>query len=72
MTIGIAEVLPFAVGAAFPAGDAASESTTTDTVSWSQVLFEAGIDAFSPVKALTLALLLVGVNLVSKGIPPLT
>ncbi len=129
MTIGIAEVLPFAVGVAispvpiiavilmlfssrakvngpmfllgwavalavvsglaFAAGDAASESTTTDAVSWSQVLFGAvfvllalrtwrkraaagerpepptwmaGIDSFSPVKALTLALLLAGVN----------
>ncbi len=129
MTIGIAEVLPFAVGVAispvpiiavilmlfssrakvngpifllgwavalavvsglaFAAGDAASESTTTDAVSWSQVLFGAvfvllalrtwrkrapageqpeqpkwmaGIDSFSPVKALTMALLLAGVN----------
>ncbi len=128
MTIGIAEVLPFAVGVAispvpiiavilmlfssrakvngpmfligwavalavvsgvaFLAGDAASASTT-DAVSWSQVLFGsffvllavrtwsrrapageqpeqpkwmAGIDSFSPVKALTLALLLAGVN----------
>lgn len=129
MTIGIAEVLPFAIGVAispvpiiavilmlfssrakvngpmfligwavalavvsgvtFLAGDAASESTTTEAVSWSQVLFGAlfvllalrtwskrapagvrpeppkwmaGIDSFSPVKALTLALLLAGVN----------
>jgi threonine/homoserine/homoserine lactone efflux protein len=129
MTIGIAEVLPFAVGVAispvpiiavilmlfssrakvngpmfligwavalavvsgvtFLAGDAASETTTADAVSWSQVLFGvlfvllavrtwgkrardgvqpeqptwmAGIDSFSPVKAVSLALLLAGVN----------
>ena len=73
----------------FLAGDAASESTTTTAVSWSQVLvgalfvllavrtwgkrapageqaeppkWMAGIDSLSPVKALTLALLLAGVN----------
>jgi threonine/homoserine/homoserine lactone efflux protein len=129
MTIGIAEVLPFAIGVAispvpiiavilmlfssrarvngpmfligwavalavvsgvaFLAGAAASASTTADAVSWSQVLFGAlfvvlavrtwrkgaangeepeppkwmaGIDSFSPVKALSLALLLAGVN----------
>lgn len=129
MTIGIAEVLPYAVGVAISpvpiiavilmlfssrakvngpmfltgwavalavvsgvallAGDAASESTTTDAVPWSQVLFGAlfvllavrtwsnqapageqpeppkwmaGIDSLAPVKSLSLALLLAGVN----------
>ena len=87
--IGWAVALAVVSGVAFLAGDAASESTTTDAVSWSQVLFGAlfvllavrtwskrapageqpeppkwmaGIDSFSPVKALTLALLLAGVN----------
>ena len=87
--IGWAVALAVVSGVAFLAGDAASESTTTEAVSWSQVLFGAlfvllavrtwskrapageqpappkwmaGIDSFSPVKALTLALLLAGVN----------
>ena len=87
--IGWAVALAIVSGVAFLAGEAASESTTTDAVSWSQVLFGAlfvllavrtwskrarageqpeqpkwmaGIDSFSPVKALTLALLLAGVN----------
>ena len=87
--IGWAVALAVVSGVAFLAGDAASESTTTDTVSWSQVLFGAlfvllavrtwrkrapagvqpeppkwmaGIDSFSPGKALSLALLLAGVN----------
>ena len=87
--IGWAVALAVVSGVAFLAGDAASASTTTDAVSWSQVLFGAifvllavrtwskrapageqseppawmaGIDSFSPVKSLTLALLLAGVN----------
>lgn len=87
--IGWAVALAVVSGVAFLAGDAASESTTTDAVSWSQVLigalfvllafrtwskrapageqpeppkWMAGIDSFSPGKALTLALLLAGVN----------
>ena len=87
--IGWAVALAVVSGVAFLAGDAASESTTTDAVSWSQVLigalfvllavrtwskrapagvqpeppkWMAGIDSFSPVKALSLALLLAGVN----------
>lgn len=87
--IGWAVALAVVSGVAFLAGDAASESTTTDAVSWSQVLFGAlfvllavrtwskrapagvqpeppqwmaGIDSFSPGKALSLALLLAGVN----------
>ncbi len=87
--VGWAVALAVVSGVAFLAGDAASESSTTTAVSWSQVLFGAlfvllavrtwtkrasageqpqeptwmaGIDSFSPVKALTLALLLAGVN----------
>ena len=87
--IGWAVALSIVSGLAFLAGDAASQSTATDAVSWSQVLvgalfvvlavrtwskrapageqpeppkWMAGIDSFSPVKALTLALLLAGVN----------
>jgi hypothetical protein len=87
--IGWAVALALVSGVAFLAGGATSESTTTSTVSWSQVLigalfvllavrtwskrapageqpeppkWMAGIDSFSPVKSLTLALLLAGVN----------
>ena len=87
--LGWAVALVVVSGVAFLAGGAASASTTTDAVSWSQVLFGAlfvllavrtwrkrapngeqpeqpkwmaGIDSFSPVKALSLALLLAGVN----------
>ena len=87
--IGWAVALAVVSGVAFLAGDAASESSTAEAVSWSQVLFGAifvllavrtwskrarggeqpepphwmaGIDSFSPVKALSLALLLAGVN----------
>ena len=87
--IGWAVALAVVSGVAFLAGEAASESTTTTAVSWSQVFlgavfvllavrtwrtrtpagaepeqpkWMAGIDSFSPVKALALALLLAGVN----------
>ncbi len=87
--IGWAVALSIVSGLAFLAGDAASESTATDAVSWSQLLvgalfvllavrtwgkrapagelpeqpkWMASVDSFSPVKALTLALLLAGVN----------
>jgi threonine/homoserine/homoserine lactone efflux protein len=87
--VGWAVALAVVSGIAFLAGDAATDSTTADAVSWSQVLFGAvflllavrtwskrtptgeqpdppkwmaGIDSFSPVKALSLALLLAGVN----------
>jgi threonine/homoserine/homoserine lactone efflux protein len=87
--LGWAVALAVVSGVAFLAGDAASESTTTTAVSWSQVVFGvlfvllavrtwgkrapagtqpeqpkwmAGIDSFAPGKALALALLLAGVN----------
>ncbi len=87
--LGWAVALAVVSGVAFLAGGAASESTTTTAVSWSQVLvgalfvllavrtwsrrapageepdppaWMAGIDDFSPVRALALALLLAGLN----------
>ncbi|GAA4408170.1 hypothetical protein GCM10023168_25140 [Fodinibacter luteus] len=87
--LGWAVALAVVSTVAFLAGEAGSETTTADVVSWSQVLvgalfvllaartwrgraapgepaeppkWMAGIDSFSPVKALTLALLLAGVN----------
>ena len=87
--LGWAVALAVVSGIAFVAGDAASESTTADAVSWSQVFVGAlfvllaartwrqraphgeqpeppkwmvGIDSFSPGKALSFALLLAGVN----------
>jgi hypothetical protein len=87
--LGWAVALFVVSGIAYLAGDAVSDSSVTDAVSWSQILFGAiflllaartwrsrtapgtepeqpkwmaGIDAFSPVKALALGLLLAGVN----------
>lgn len=80
------------------AGDAATDSTGADTVSWGQIVvgalflliaakqwrgrpapgveaempkWMAGIDAFSPVKAFTLALLLAGLNPKNLRLPVL-
>jgi Sap, sulfolipid-1-addressing protein len=86
VALGIVSVAAYALA---DAGDAATDSTAADTVSWGQIVvgvlflliaakqwrgrpapgvepvmpkWMAGIDAFSPVKAFTLALLLAGVN----------
>ena len=87
--LGWAVALLLVSGIAYFAGDAVSDSSAADTISWSQILFGvvflllaartwrnrpapgteperpkwmSGIDAFSPVKALALGLLLAGVN----------
>lgn len=86
VALGAVSALAYALA---DVGDAATDNTAGDTVSWGQIVFGvlflliaakqwrgrpapgvqaempkwmAGIDAFSPVKAFTLALLLAGVN----------
>jgi hypothetical protein len=87
--LGWAVALAVVSGVAYVAGDAVSDGSGSDGISWSQLLFGAaflflaartwhkrpapgvepepptwmaGIDAFSPVKALAVGLLLAGVN----------